>query len=220
MNVINTNVVPPTYNRTNRFTQGFQNLIDSYGIATYREANPALYTIITFPFLFAVMFGDLGHGLVVFLFGLYMVLRENYYKDKKYGEIWSLFFSGRYIIMLMGLFAMYTGFIYNDIFSKSINISGSSWHNYYTASNITEAKSSLLLNPKDGYDGDAYLFGVDPIWQVIKVKQVTKHIFLPLLRNEIKVAKRQTLVIQLHTYTHLQSPFSINVSSLYYKRDS
>jgi len=74
---------PPTFNRLNKFTRGFQNLIDSYGIASYREVNPAPYAIITFPFLFAVMFGDAGHACIMILFGGWMVIKEKQFEGKK-----------------------------------------------------------------------------------------------------------------------------------------
>lgn len=127
---------------------------------------PALYTIITFPFLFAVMFGDLGHGFIMFLFGFWMVIKEvSLGAVKSKNEIWNIFFAGRYIILLMGCFSMYTGLVYNDIFSKSMNIFGSSWRIPYDDETM-EHNAALQLDPKYSFTNEPYFIGMDPIWQV------------------------------------------------------
>lgn len=40
MNTIPTKETPPTLIRTNKFTEGFQNIVDAYGVGSYREVNP------------------------------------------------------------------------------------------------------------------------------------------------------------------------------------
>ncbi|XP_069880969.1 V-type proton ATPase 116 kDa subunit a 2 isoform X2 [Dipodomys merriami] len=183
MNTIPTKETPPTLIRTNRFTEGFQSIVDAYGVGSYREVNPALFTIITFPFLFAVMFGDLGHGFVMFLFALLLVLYENHPRLKQSQEIMRMFFHGRYILLLMGLFSVYTGLVYNDCFSKSMNIFGSGWNVSAMYSSSHEAKEQenmvlwndtvvrsnrvLQLNPSvPGVFRGPYPFGIDPIWNL------------------------------------------------------
>ncbi|KAL0832478.1 hypothetical protein ABMA28_000703 [Loxostege sticticalis] len=185
LNRMETAEYPPTYNRTNKFTSAFQNLIYAYGVATYREVNPAPYTIITFPFLFAVMFGDLGHGALMAIFGFWMCYKEKPLQAKKIdSEIWTIFFGGRYIILLMGLFSMYTGLIYNDIFSKSLNIFGSSWRNNYNLTTLQENKL-LQLNPDSpDYTQTPYPFGIDPVWQLAEANKI---IFMNAYKMKISI---------------------------------
>ncbi|KAJ8015744.1 hypothetical protein DPEC_G00029330 [Dallia pectoralis] len=163
---------PPTLFPTNSFTAGFQNIVDAYGVASYREVNPAVYTIITFPFLFAVMFGDVGHGLLMFLAALWMVLEE---KDPKLrsndNEIWRMMFGGRYLILLMGLFSIYTGAIYNECFSRGLGTFSSGWNVAAMFENgdwnpsTLKGNMFLSLNPNvTGVFTGPYPFGIDPIW--------------------------------------------------------
>ncbi|XP_029812185.1 V-type proton ATPase 116 kDa subunit a isoform X2 [Suricata suricatta] len=166
--------VPPTLIRTNRFTASFQGIVDAYGVGRYQEVNPAPYTIITFPFLFAVMFGDVGHGLLMFLFALAMVLAENRPAVKSaQNEIWQTFFSGRYLLLLMGLFSVYTGFIYNECFSRATTIFPSGWSVAAMAIQSDWSDEFLAQHPMLTLDPNVtgvflgpYPFGIDPIWSL------------------------------------------------------
>uniref|UniRef100_A0A672YQ08 V-type proton ATPase subunit a n=1 Tax=Sphaeramia orbicularis TaxID=375764 RepID=A0A672YQ08_9TELE len=156
---------PPTLFPLNSFTAGFQNIVDAYGVASYREVNPAVYTIITFPFLFAVMFGDVGHGLLMSLAALWMVLEE---KDPKLrnnnNEIWRMMFGGRYLILLMGLFSIYTGAIYNECFSRGLTVFSSGWH-VGPMFEKNKWNQYLAMDPNEtGVFTSPYPFGIDPVW--------------------------------------------------------
>ncbi|KAI9299240.1 V0/A0 complex, 116-kDa subunit of ATPase [Neoconidiobolus thromboides FSU 785] len=150
---VSTTKEPPTYHRTNRFTLGFQEIVDSYGMADYGEVNPGLFTVISFPFLFAVMFGDLGHALIMTAVALYIVLNEKTLAKLK-SEEFSMFFGGRYIILLMGIFSIFTGLIYNDIFSVSMTLFKSGWE--YPG----HKEAVMVVAEKIG----VYPFGLDPAW--------------------------------------------------------
>ena len=46
LNRMKTNEQPPTYHKVNKFTRGFQAIVDAYGMATYQEVNPSKQTIL------------------------------------------------------------------------------------------------------------------------------------------------------------------------------
>ncbi|XP_062022287.1 V-type proton ATPase subunit a3-like isoform X1 [Rosa rugosa] len=156
--VLQTKESPPTYFRTNKFTSAFQEIVDAYGVAKYREANPGVYTIVTFPFLFAVMFGDWGHGICLLLATLYFIIRERKFSSQKLGDIIEMTFGGRYVIFMMALFSIYTGLIYNEFFSVPFEIFGPSAYGCRDPS-CRDATTAGLTKVRDTYP-----FGVDPKW--------------------------------------------------------
>jgi V-type H+-transporting ATPase subunit a len=138
-----TSQTPPTLFGENEFTKTFQLVVDTYGVPRYKEANPGLFTIVSFPFLFGVMFGDIGHGLILFCFGLYCMFGIS----NKNNFLYEL----KYIISMMGFFAIFCGFIYNEFFSVPFAIQPSCYE---------KVKDKFVLKEKDC----TYGFGTDWVW--------------------------------------------------------
>lgn len=139
---------PPTLFYINEFTMPFQLITETYAVPKYKEVNPSFFGCVTFPFLFGVMFGDVAHGLLIFAFGCALCLHG------KTDGLLARVIEMRYLVLLMGFFSVYCGFIYNDF--ASIPIWLSSCYVY---------PPSLNGDPVQ-LPGCVHVLGLDPAWYV------------------------------------------------------
>jgi V-type H+-transporting ATPase subunit a len=140
----------------NEFQWAFHEIVVTYGTPNYKEVNPTTFNMVTFPFLFGIMFGDIGHGFLLFLFGAYLCLNTSSLAKNK-----SLigFIRARYMFLMMGFFATYCGFIYNDMMAMPLNLFGSCYEE--TPSPLGGGKTTVTQKVDC-----VYPFGFDPKWYV------------------------------------------------------
>jgi V/A-type H+-transporting ATPase subunit I len=62
-------VEPPSKIMHSRWIKPFEEITRLYGVPKYDEIDPTPFIAITFPILFGLMFGDVGHGLVLLVGG-------------------------------------------------------------------------------------------------------------------------------------------------------
>lgn len=166
----NHTIAKPTYFKPNDVTAIFQGIVDTYGVPSYLEANPALVSTVTFPFLFGMMFGDMGHGSVLLAASLVLVFGNDRLKDTILGPVLRL----RYMFLFMGICATYCGFIYNEFFAMQTEI--------FTSCYNMDKRELLKSELEDGPDGQQrlaesgtwvyrrrdhacnYPMGADPVW--------------------------------------------------------
>jgi len=154
------NIMPPSHFQGNEFTAAFQEIVNTYGIPTYKEVNPAVFACVSFPFLFGVMFGDVGHGSLLLLFGLALTLG----KEKFKGTPLEMMLFGRYMFLLMGFFAVFNGLCYNEFFALPMQGAESCWMR--DPADVTDTPAELeakehYLVPKPDC---VYPIGVDYAW--------------------------------------------------------
>lgn len=183
----------------------FQLITDTYGVPSYQEANPSPINIVTFPFLFGMMFGDMGHGSLYLFAGIYLTLFNESLKKTSMGKIFSPF---RYMILLMGLCSTYCGFIYNEFFALPLNLFSSCYELDHrtpwvpSQAGVTTFEYTYL---RKSYDCN-YPMGFDPVWSLSSNKLI--------LSNNIKM-KISVIVGVIHMSMGI---FIKGTNSIYFGR--
>jgi V/A-type H+/Na+-transporting ATPase subunit I len=65
----------PVRLKNNFFIRPFELLINSYGIPRYDSIDPTMFVAVSFLLMFGAMFGDIGHGMVVGILGLLLLIK-------------------------------------------------------------------------------------------------------------------------------------------------
>jgi V-type H+-transporting ATPase subunit a len=74
------------------------------------------------------MFGDVFHGAILLTFSAVLC-----FKEFKIGSMMYGLQKIRYLLLLMGIFSTYCGFMYNDFTSMPMEVAGSSCYDIMTA---------------------------------------------------------------------------------------
>ena len=97
---------PPSRIVLPRILQPFHNIVRMYGEPEPDEVVPTIFLAVTMPLIFALMFPDWGHGLLVVLVG-YWFYRKARSEDSKLTWI---------LVIILGASSMVTGFLAGEFF--------------------------------------------------------------------------------------------------------
>ncbi|MEM3615097.1 MAG: V-type ATPase 116kDa subunit family protein [Candidatus Methanomethylicia archaeon] len=105
---------PPFLSKSPKFFKPFESLIKTYDIPSTHEVNPTLIVSITFPIIFGLAFADVGHGLLLALFGVFAYFIKR--KGVSGGEMVNLILSGAELFILCGIAAIFGGLMFGEFF--------------------------------------------------------------------------------------------------------
>jgi V-type H+-transporting ATPase subunit a len=94
------------------------------------------------------------------------VLNEKKNEGAKMDEMAEGLHTGRYMMFMMGFFAVYAGLVYNDCFSLGLNLFGTRWEFEGQEEGEVEEGAIATSTAEYGSDESVYPFGLDPIWHI------------------------------------------------------
>jgi len=101
------------------FMQAFEKLTFSSGYPSAHEVNPVSIMAITFPILFGIMFADVGQGAIFVALGALLAYFKRKIKLEEAGDIIRYLLIGAEMFILLGLAAIFWGFVFGEFFGPS-----------------------------------------------------------------------------------------------------
>lgn len=103
--------IPPTLLRSTKVAAPFRILVDTYGVLPYSDVDPTAFAAIAFVVMFGMMFGDVGHGLLLMLGGLALA-RTHHGAAMRARPSWPL-------LVAAGGSGVVFGFLYGECFGPT-----------------------------------------------------------------------------------------------------
>lgn len=110
---------PPVVIRNPSFTKPFEKLVKAYGLPSYNEVDPTIFIVFTFPLIFGLMFGDIGHGIILTVVGLLVIIQRK--KGLPDSEIIRNVFEAGELLLLCGISAIIGGLIFGEFFGYHLS---------------------------------------------------------------------------------------------------
>ncbi|MHA1198725.1 MAG: V-type ATP synthase subunit I [Candidatus Heimdallarchaeaceae archaeon] len=156
----------------NPIKKSFQSIVGLYGLPSSKEVDPTIFFIFTFSLFFGIMFGDMGHGLILVVIGLLGVLARGLKKN-----IRQMFL----LVMMVGITSFLMGFIFGEAFGTHV--------------------TDLFGITGEGHHDPVYVFGleypfIEPVKDLVQVFNLTLiigsiHVTLGLILKLVNQVKHR-----------------------------
>lgn len=131
---------PPTKQENPKSIGTYQSLVNAFGFPSHTEIDPTWFMALGFPIIFGLMFGDIGHGILLLFFAMIGMIAKRRKVDA--GEMVNYFIQGSGLIAVIAIFSIFFGVLYGEFLG--IDISG---FHYYVGTEAVYPYQNLKYSP-------------------------------------------------------------------------
>ena len=109
---------PPSKINNLKIAYVYEKIVTGFGLPNYFEVDPTIFMVISFPVIFGLMFGDVGHGLLLLFFSVLLYFINK--KGVETSELFEYMLRGSPLLIMCSIAAIFFGFLYGELFGSEL----------------------------------------------------------------------------------------------------